>query len=177
MGILNGNLQCEKGGQNFTLSIKIWTMIMCMQGLHICILSCNLVVLSLMNVCHYYQLILLWPRPMSENSIAWLSLNKMMCGEFALMNDLLCWMWLTKSTKDGDGWWSWALEEVTFLSLLLFYFSYVLLFSGYEHWFVVLHGVLMFRSNVGDGALFSWFFGCVKEMTLHCWMEDDAFGL
>jgi hypothetical protein len=42
-----------------------------------------------------------------------------------------------------------------FFPLLLFYFSYVLLFLGYEHWVVVLHGVLMLRSNVGDGALFS----------------------
>jgi hypothetical protein len=130
MGILNGNLQCEKADQNFILSIKIWTMIMCTQGLHIRILSCNLVVLSLMNMCHYchhqcqqlflYQLIMLWLRPMSENSIAWLSLNKMMCGEFALMDDLLCWMWPAKSTKDGDGWWSWALEEITLLSFTSF---------------------------------------------------------
>ncbi len=132
MGIRNGNLQCEKRGQNFTSSIKIGTMIMCMQGLHICILSCNLVVLSLMKMCHYcdhqchqlfhYQLILLWHGPMSKNSIAWLSLNKIMCGGFALMDDLLCWMWLSKSTKDGDGWWSWALEEVMLLSFTSFLF-------------------------------------------------------
>jgi hypothetical protein len=39
----------------------------------------------------------------------------------------------------------------------LYFFSIflMLLFLGYEHWFVVLHGVLMLRSNVGDGALFS----------------------
>jgi hypothetical protein len=42
-----------------------------------------------------------------------------------------------------------------FFLLLLFYFSYVLVFLGYEHWFVIFHGVLMLRSNVGDGALFS----------------------
>jgi hypothetical protein len=37
-----------------------------------------------------------------------------------------------------------------FLSIFLMFCC----FLGYEHWFVVLHGVLMLRSNVGDGACF-----------------------
>ncbi len=41
-----------------------------------------------------------------------------------------------------------------FSSLLLFYFSCVLLFAGYEDWFVALHGVPVLRSSVGDGVLF-----------------------
>jgi hypothetical protein len=41
-----------------------------------------------------------------------------------------------------------------FSSLLLFYFSYVLLFAGYEDWSVALHGVPVRRSGVGDGVLF-----------------------
>jgi hypothetical protein len=40
-----------------------------------------------------------------------------------------------------------------FSFLLLFYFSCVLLFAGYEDWYVALHGVSALSLGVGDGVL------------------------
>jgi hypothetical protein len=40
-----------------------------------------------------------------------------------------------------------------FSCLLLLYFSCVLLFAGYEDWYVALHGVLALSLGVGDGVL------------------------
>jgi hypothetical protein len=40
-----------------------------------------------------------------------------------------------------------------FSSLLLFYFCCVLLFAGYEDWYVALHGVSALSLGVGDGVL------------------------
>jgi len=49
-----------------------------------------------------------------------------------------------------------------FCLLTFFYFLVFLLFICYEIWFIVLHGMLAPRSNIGDGTLLSRIFSMVK---------------
>jgi hypothetical protein len=94
----------------------------------------------------------------------WIWPNWNVGWEVAPMNEMFCIVWLAKSAKSGDGWWSWEFEEDV-ISYLLFFYLCGVLFANYELWCVVLHGLTSFDVDLCGVLHYVWTMCIMKRWT------------